>query len=89
MSSISWTWKDFWLWFEQIEDDKRKSLALAELNGNGWLAKLSADQQAHIFIHAPEEILLSLKHFPQVIKKDALLILQHERDKRNRRIKKR
>lgn len=87
MSSISWTYKDFWTWFEQIEDDKIKTFALRELNDNGWLGRLSADQQAHIFKYAPEEILQSLKHFPQVIKSDTLLILDYERQKKLRRIK--
>lgn len=87
MSSISWTYKEFWQWFGLIEEDKRKTEALRELNANDWLARLSADQQAHVFMYAPDEIVLSLKHFPKVIKYDTLLILQDARDKKNRRLK--
>lgn len=87
MPSITWTYKDYWHWFAQVEDDKRKAEALRELNGNGWLARLSAEYQAHVFQFAPEEILLSLKHFPQVIKRDTLVILQRELDKQTRRMK--
>lgn len=87
MPSISWQWKDWWSWFEQIEDDKRKTIALQELNGNGWLARLSPEYQAEVFRHAPEEILLSLKHFPKVVKVKTLEVLQKERDKQTRRIR--
>lgn len=85
MPSISWQWKDYWEYFNQIEEDKRKTVALQELNGNGWLARLSAELQAEVFRHAPEEILLSLKHFPKVVKVRTLEILQKERDKQTRR----
>ena len=89
MPSISWQYKDFWEWFIQIEDDKRKTAAMIELIGNGWLARLSAEAQAHIFQYAPDEILLNLKHIPKIVKRDALLILQREKDKQTRRNKKR
>lgn len=87
MPTISWQWPDYWDYFNQIEEDKRKTEALKELNGNGWLARLSADQQAHIFMCAPENVLMGLKHFPTVIKRDAILILEHERQKKRKRMK--
>lgn len=89
MPPISWQYKDFWGWFIQIEDDKRKTAAMVELIGNGWLARLSAEAQAEIFRFAPDEILLNLKHIPKIVKRDALLILQREKDKQTRRNKKR
>lgn len=87
MPSITWTYKDYWDWYVQIEEDKRKTEAMVELIGNGWLARLSADQQAHIFQFAPDEILLNLKHIPKIVKRDTLLILEHERDKKYKKVK--
>jgi hypothetical protein len=89
MPTISWQYKDFWEWFIQIEDDKRKTVAMVELIGNGWLARLSAEAQAHIFQYAPDEILLNLKHIPKIVKRRTLEILEYERSKKDKRIRKR
>ena len=87
MPSISWQWKDWWMWFEQVEEDKRKTAAMVELIGNGWLARLSAEAQAEIFRFAPDEILLNLKHIPKIVKRRTLEILEYERKRKDKRIK--
>ena len=87
MPSISWTYKDFWEWFIQIEEDKRKTAAMIELLGNDWLVRLSAEAQAEIFRFAPDEILLNLKHIPKIVKRRTLEILEYERNKKDKRIK--
>lgn len=56
MSSISWEWVDFWAWVEQIEDVKQKAHALQQVNEGGWIGRLSAENQANVFRHAPMEV---------------------------------
>ena len=79
MASITWEWVDYWAWLEQIEDDNVKAQAMREVNKDNWVARLSAKNQADVFRHAPEEVLLSLKHLPNIVKRDCLVILENER----------
>lgn len=83
--SLTWTWKDWWAWFRQIEEDADKTIAIQTLLGNGWMKALSAEAQAEVMLEAPMEVLKSLKHFPAVFKQDTVKILQHELDKKSRK----
>lgn len=87
MASIAWTWSDFWSWYEQIEEQDRKNLALKELNSGNWLKSLSSDSQAKVFMDAPMEIKLQLKQAPTVIRRETLLLLQAVEDKKNKKFK--
>lgn len=81
MASLNWTWQNFWDWFRQIEDDAGKSMAMTELIKDGWLANCSANIQAEVMLHAPMEILQSMKHFPHIFKLEAIQIIQMKLDK--------
>lgn len=72
MSSITWTWKSFWDWYIQIEDEKNKSFVLAELTRDGWLERCSSNVQIEVMKYAPEEILNVLHKFPNIFKPETI-----------------
>lgn len=88
MASLTWTWKDWWAWFAQIETSEGKVIAMRELYGDGWLKNLSAENQAEVMKDAPEEILKALKSLQHIFKYDAILLIQHELDKKYKKTKK-
>ena len=77
--SLKWTWKDFWGWYEQLETDEERSVALNELIRENWMPSLTADTQAEVMLHAPENIIQVMPKFPHIFKMQAILILRRKR----------
>ena len=86
MASLTWKWSEYWNWFLQIEDTEDKKLAMQELIRDGWLKNLSAETQAEVMKHAPLEILKAMAKLPLIFKTDAILIIQHELDKKYKKV---
>lgn len=86
MTSIAWSWEEYWSWYEQIEEQERKFDSLRELYGkNGEFIKcLSAESQFKVFLHAPLELKQTMKQFPNLYKREAILMLQMDLDKKNK-----
>lgn len=89
MTSITWDWKDFWEWYEQIEEQERKYDALREVYGRNaeYIKFLSAESQFKVFCHAPLEIKQQMKNFPQVYKREAILMLEMDLNKKMKKIR--
>lgn len=69
MASITWTWRNYWGWFRQLDTDKEKSVAMRELNTDNWLANLGVDEQVEVMMYAPYSVLKHMHLFPQVFKR--------------------
>lgn len=89
MTSISWDWKSYWEWFEQIEEQERQFDALREIHRDDWVKRLSAENQAKVFLYAPMDFKMQMKNYPSLYKREAILILQMEENKRNKKFKRR
>lgn len=53
--ALTWTYKEFWSWFDQV-DTVSKKLALKELVKDGWLRNSSARVQWEVLKFAPPEL---------------------------------
>lgn len=84
MAALTWSWQDYWNWFIQIENDEDKKIAIQTLIGGRWMANLSPQSQATVMRYAPMEVLVAMKHFPDIFKREAILIIQRELDKENK-----
>jgi len=85
--SLRMKWEDFWSWFESIDTNERKAEVLREID-HVWVSSLSAKVQAEIFVHAPEEIQVSMKLLPKIFKHDAIILIQMALDNKNKRMRK-
>jgi len=81
--SVTWEWRHFWGWWSTLSSEKKSEaldlIRIQEFNS------LPPEEQAEIFRPAPEEVLLNLKHMPMV-HRETILILQEERDERDRKM---
>lgn len=77
--SLKWSWKDFWGWYEQLETDQERSVALHELIRDNWMPSLTPDTQAEVMLHAPENIIRVMKNFPHIFKLQTIEILARKR----------
>lgn len=82
MSSITWSWKEHWLWFDQLENNQ-KAQQWNELRKDGWLDGLPVDLQFDVLKDAPDELLYSLKHLPY-IKREAIRKISRYIEKKGR-----
>lgn len=89
MTSISWSWDEFWWWYEQIEEQERQFDALREVHKDKWVERLPAEIQARVFLHAPLEFKKQMKNFPNLYKREAILILEMDLNKRYKSLGKR
>ncbi len=87
MTSISWSWDEFWWWFEQIEEQERQFDALREVHKDKWVERLPAELQAKVFLNAPMDFKMQMKNFPNLYKREAILILQMHADRQNKQFK--
>lgn len=87
MASISWTWKQLWEWYEQLEENGATTFFKSFLR-DIELERCSADFQFEIFRYSPMIIQENLKHL-KGIKREALILLQEELDKKNKKVKSR
>ena len=81
MTSLTWTWKDYWSWYLQIETEEDKTIAIRELLKDRWLANLSVDLQVEVMQHAPMEILIHMKSAPHIFKLETIQRIQARLDK--------
>ena len=88
MTSITWDWQDFWLWYSQIEEQERQYEALREVHRDDFIKRLSAEAQAKVFLHAPLEFKQMMKDYPGLYKREAIALLQLEEDKKSKKLKK-
>jgi len=88
MASLTWKWRDYWAWFNQIERSEDKAAAMKELIKDGWIKNLSAEIQAEVMQDAPLEILQAMKSLPNIFKTDAIMIIQHQLDKKYKKYNK-
>lgn len=87
MTSITWIWKDFWRWYEQVEDIEIQFDALRQIHTQFNIPKLSAEAQADLFLHAPLEFKQEMKNFPKLYKREAILILEMDLNKKSKAIR--
>ena len=71
MTSISWTWKDFWNWYKSLDEEERFH-AVYSLIEDGWMENLASEVQIEVIRYAPEEILNDLPLMPQVLKPETI-----------------
>lgn len=82
MSSITWSWKEHWLWFEQLQTDQKRQQWM-ELMKDEWLEGLPMELQFDVLKDAPDEILYALKHLPY-IKREAIRKISKYIEKKGR-----
>ena len=70
--SLRWSWKDYWEWFEQLQEDEIKVMAMVELLGDGWMKGLSPNTQIEVMKFAPREILDCLYQMPETFKPETI-----------------
>lgn len=87
MTSISWTWQTFWEWYEQVEEQEIQFAALRQIHANFNIPKMSAEAQAKLFLYAPMDFKMQMKNFPNLYKREAILILQMHADRLNKQFK--
>lgn len=87
MTSISWSWDEMWSWYKQIEEQERQFQVLREIHRDGWVERLPAELQAKVFLNAPMDFKMQMKNFPNLYKREAILILQMHEDKINKQFK--
>jgi len=71
MSSLTWDGDDIWIWWVQVSTEQKRFM-WKELTRPGWLELLPATEQFKYFKSAPMEVLLQLKHFPEIFKLETL-----------------
>lgn len=81
MSQMAWSWKEHWMWFDQLESN-RKSEQWKELLRDDWLPSLPDELQFEVLKDSPDEVLYSLKHLPYVKRNAILKIDKYLRKKR-------
>lgn len=89
MTSIIWNWPDFWEYYNQIEEQERQFDALREIHKDDWIKRMSAETQAKVFLCAPLEFKQQMKNFPNLYKREAILILEMDLNKRYKSLGKR
>ena len=78
--SLTWTYKDFWMWFEKL-DTVSKRMAWAELNRDKWLELQPYPIQLEVLEHAPRELkenIMSLDIFKPETKIKIMFALRRE-----------
>lgn len=76
VASLTWSWKDYWNWYLQIEEEKDKTIAIREILKDNWMANLSMDMQVEVMQHAPMEVLQHMHKAPHIFKLDAIRIIE-------------
>lgn len=83
MASISWTWKQLWEWYEQLEESGATVFFRSFLK-DIELERCSADFQFEVFRYSPIVIKENLKHL-KGIKQEALIMLGEDLDKKEKK----
>lgn len=69
------TWEEFWVYFDHATTEQRRWM-WKELLRDDWMKNLSSSVQFDILKYAPMDVLKVLKQFPDVFKRDTLIMLQ-------------
>jgi hypothetical protein len=84
LSSLTWTWYEFWNWFEGVKEIPRKVEILKQLDAD-FVRGVSWEIQVDMFSSAPLEIVENIK---SILKPQAFEFIIKERHKQMRKRRK-